>query len=255
MEPMIAVRNAALCYQTDQREVAALADVSFFVAEGEFVSIVGPSGCGKSTLLGAIAGLEQLTSGTIELRGQPLRGTDRRLGLMPQRDGLFEWRSIWENVILGLQLRGLDDESHRAAVGRLLERYGLSGFAGSRPSQLSGGMRQRCALIRTLATEPDILLLDEPFSALDYQTRLRVSSDIFSIIRAEGKTALLVTHDISEAISLSDRVVVLSPRPARVRRVLTTGALRALGPMQRRESPAFSALFDEIWKELDIRGE
>ena len=236
MNQIISVRSAALTYQARNGEVEALRSVSFDMAEGEFVSIVGPSGCGKSTLLGALAGLETLDGGTVELYGRPASGADGRMGFMPQRDQLFEWRSIYDNVMLGLQMR-----------------YGLWEFAAKRPDQLSGGMRQRCALIRTLATQPDILLLDEPFSELDYRTRLAVSGDIWHIIRSEGKTALLVTHDISEAVSMSDRVVVLSRRPATVKAVFDMGELRRMDPLKRRENPAFARYFDAIWKELELR--
>ena len=213
---MIQLLHAAFVYQSPDGEVEALRDVSFDVREGEFCSIVGPSGCGKSTLLSALAGLEPLTGGRVELKGEPVCGPSRKVGFMPQRDQLFEWRSIWSNVTLGLTVRGENTPQRQAHVRELLERYGLADFAQKRPSQLSGGMRQRCALIRTLAAQPKVLLLDEPFSALDYQTRLAVSADIYRIIRQEGKTALLVTHDISEAISLSDRVVVLSHRLSKV---------------------------------------
>ena len=171
---------------------------------------------------------------------------------MPQKDQLFPWRTIWGNVVLGLELRGKKDEAHLAQVRQLLQRYGLADFQKKLPSQLSGGMRQRCALIRTLATDPGLLLLDEPFSALDYQTRLSVSEDMQSIIRREGKTALLVTHDIAEAISLSDQVVVLSARPAVVKRVFDLEELRGFRPMERREHPRFSGYFNDIWKELDL---
>lgn len=251
MNNIISIRDAALTYQARNGEVEALRRVSLDVAEGEFVSLVGPSGCGKSTLLGVLAGLETLDSGTVTLRGAPLAGAAGRVGFMPQRDQLFEWRSIRDNVMLGLQVRRDHDPAHRAYVEALLERYGLAEFAARRPDQLSGGMRQRCALIRTLATQPDILLLDEPFSALDYQTRLAVSGDIWRIIRSEGKTALLVTHDISEAVSMSDRVVVLTRRPARVKAVFDMGALRQLTPMERREHGAFAHCFNDIWKELE----
>lgn len=179
MNQIISVRSAALTYQARNGEVEALRSVSFDMAEGEFVSIVGPSGCGKSTLLGALAGLETLDGGTVELYGRPASGADGRMGFMPQRDQLFEWRSIYDNVMLGLQIRNDRDPAHRRNVEGLLKRYGLWEFAAKRPDQLSGGMRQRCALIRTLATQPDILLLDEPFSELDYQTRLAVSGDIW----------------------------------------------------------------------------
>lgn len=253
MNQIISVRSAALTYQARNGEVEALPSVSFDMAEGEFVSIVGPSGCGKSTLLGALAGLETLDGGTVELYGRPASGADGRMGFMPQRDQLFEWRSIYDNVMLGLQIRNDRDPAHRRNVEGLLKRYGLWEFAAKRPDQLSGGMRQRCALIRTLATQPDILLLDEPFSELDYQTRLAVSGDIWHIIRSEGKTALLVTHDISEAVSMSDRVVVLSRRPATVKAVFDMGELRRMDPLKRRENPAFAHYFDAIWKELELR--
>ena len=253
MNQIISVRSAALTYQARNGEVEALRSVSFDVAEGEFVSIVGPSGCGKSTLLGALAGLETLDGGTVELYGHPASGADGRMGFMPQRDQLFEWRSIYDNVMLGLQIRHDRDPAHRRNVEGLLKRYGLWEFAAKRPDQLSGGMRRRCALIRTLATQPDILLLDEPFSARDYQTRLAVSGDIWHIICSEGKTALLVTHDISEAVSMSDRVVVLSRRPATVKAVFDMRELRRMDPLKRRENPAFARYFDAIWKELELR--
>lgn len=249
---IIDLRQVAAAYQSPDGEVEALRDVSFSMEEGEFVSIVGPSGCGKSTLLALIAGLETPDGGTIVIDGEPVRAPSEKIGFMPQRDQLFEWRSIWSNVTLGLELHHRDTPERRAHVRELLERYGLAEFAAKRPSQLSGGMRQRCALIRTLATEPRILLLDEPFSALDYQTRLSVSADIYRIIRQEHKTALLVTHDISEAVSMSDRVVVLSRRPAVVKAVHDLQSLRALDPMERRDAPEFRAFFNSIWKELDL---
>ena len=233
----IELRRAAMTYQAPDGEVAALQDVTFGVADGEFVSIVGPSGCGKSTLLALIAGIERPTG---------------KAGLMPQRDQLFDWRTIWGNVTLGLEVRHENTPEHRGGVHDLLEQYQLAGFARKLPNQLSGGMRQRCALIRTLATSPDVLLLDEPFSALDYQTRLAVSGDISQIIRREHKTALLVTHDISEAISLSDRIVVLSHRPATVKAIHDLGALRTVPPLERRSRPEFQALFNQIWEELDV---
>lgn len=198
----IELRRAAMTYQAPDGEVAALRDVTFGVADGEFVSIVGPSGCGKSTLLALIAGIEHPSGGEVLVDGEPVRAPTGKAGLMPQRDQLFDWRTIWGNVTLGLEVRHENTPEHRGGVHDLLEQYQLAGFARKLPNQLSGGMRQRCALIRTLATSPDVLLLDEPFSALDYQTRLAVSGDISQIIRREHKTALLVTHDISEAIGL-----------------------------------------------------
>lgn len=249
---IIQIRNAALTYQSLNGEVEALRDVSFSMEEGEFCSIVGPSGCGKSTLLGAVAGLERLSSGEIIIDGEAVHEPSAKVGLMPQRDQLFEWKTIWDNVTLGLRVQGQDTPEKQAYVRELLERYALSDFIHKRPAQLSGGMRQRCALIRTLATEPRILLLDEPFSSLDYQTRLAVSADIHAILRREGKTALLVTHDISEAISMSDHVIVLSRRPAVVKSIHDMGELRALPPLQRRDAPSFHVHFNTIWKELDI---
>lgn len=248
----IAIRQASMTYQSPDGEVEALRDVSFDVADGEFVSIVGPSGCGKSTLLSLIAGLERPSAGEVLLDGEPVTAPSAKIGFMPQRDQLFAWRTIWSNVTLGLQVRRENTPERQARVRELLEQYDLADFAQKLPAQLSGGMRQRCALIRTLATDPKILLLDESFSALDYQTRLSVSADICRIIRQERKTALLVTHDISEAISMSDRVVVLSRRPAEIRAIHDLAPLQGLGPMERRDSEAFRGFFNLIWKELEL---
>ena len=248
----IELRRAALTYQAPDGEVAALRDVTFGVADGEFVSIVGPSGCGKSTLLALIAGIERPSGGEVLVDGEPVRAPTGKAGLMPQRDQLFDWRTIWGNVTLGLEIRHENTPARRDAVRALLTQYRLDGFARKLPNQLSGGMRQRCALIRTLATSPDVLLLDEPFSALDYQTRLAVSADIWRILQQEGKTALLVTHDIAEAVSMSDRVVVLSRRPAVVKAEMDMGALRGLPPLERRDTPEFHRYFNAIWKELDV---
>lgn len=248
----IELKNVSMTYQSPEGEVEALRDVSFDVEDGSFVSIVGPSGCGKSTLLSLIAGLEQPTSGEILFDGRTLSKASEKIGLMPQRDQLFEWRTIWRNVLLGPEIRGENTPRRQAEVGRLLAQYALTGFANKPPSQLSGGMRQRCALIRTLAVEPEVLLLDEPFSALDYQTRLAVSADISEIIRKTHKTALLVTHDISEAISMSDRIIVLSHRPGTVRSIHTLDVFRDIGAMERRGMSAFQELFREIWGELDV---
>lgn len=241
-------------FQSPNGEVSALEDVTFSVEEGDFVSIVGPSGCGKSTLLNILAGLEQPSSGQVLLDGSPVTASTPKIGYMPQKDQLFGWRTIWGNVILGLEIQGCRDESSLQRVRTLLERYGLSEFSKKLPSQLSGGMRQRCALIRTMACDPGLLLLDEPFSALDYQTRLSVSDDIHTIIRKEGKTAILVTHDISEAVSMSDRVIVLSSRPGQVKYICDPEPLQGLSPMQRRDHPQFHHFFNEIWKELNEDG-
>ena len=249
---IVELDHVDLTYQAPDGEVEALRDISFDIAEGEFVSIVGPSGCGKSTLLSVIAGLEQPSSGAVYVDGEAVTGPSPKIGYMPQKDQLFPWRTIQANVTLGLELQGRNRGEAREHVRELLERYGLTAFTQKTPKQLSGGMRQRCALIRTLATDPKILLLDEPFSALDYQTRLMVSADIYSIIRREHKTALLVTHDISESVSLSDRVIVLSRRPAGLKSIHTLDAFKDLPPMARRDHPAFGGYFQAIWKELDV---
>lgn len=249
---MIDLQHVALTYQSPDGEVEALRDISFQMEEGEFVSIVGPSGCGKSTLLSLIAGLEWPTAGKILVDGEAVRSPTPKVGFMPQQDQLFPWQTIWANVTLGPAIRHENTPETQARIQELLARYGLTDFAGKLPGQLSGGMRQRCALIRTLATAPKILLLDESFSALDYQTRLSVSADICRIIRQERKTALLVTHDISEAISMSDRVVVLSRRPAEIRATHDLAPLQGLGPMERRDSEAFRGFFNLIWKELEL---
>lgn len=249
---MVELSDIYLTYQAPDGEVPALAGITFDVAEGEFISIVGPSGCGKSTLLNAIAGLETPDSGSLLVDGHPLRGPDPAVGYMPQKDGLLPWRTIFSNLCLGLEIAGKNTPARQAEVRELLARYGLSEFAGKTPSQLSGGMRQRCALIRTLASGPKLLLLDEAFSALDYQTRLAVSEDIHNIIRREGKTAILVTHDISEAVSLSDRILLLTRRPARIKHIYSLDALRGIPPLARRDHPAFREFFNAIWKELDL---
>ena len=241
-------------YVTRAGETSALRDLTITVRDGEFCSIVGPSGCGKSTLLAIISGLLQPTEGALLLDGKRLNDPDGRVGILLQKDHLFEWRTVLQNAELGLEIRGTGTAAARRHAHQLLETYGLGGFEQSYPNQLSGGMRQRVALIRTLATDPDILLLDEPFSALDYQTKLILERDVHRIIRQNGKTALLVTHDIEEAVSMSDRVIVLSGRPAQVHSVyeinLTVGEDR--NPMNSRDAPEFRTYCKSIWKDLDI---
>lgn len=239
-------------YQGRNGKTIALNGVNLDIKENEFICVVGPSGCGKSTLLSLIAGLERPTAGSILVDGEAVRAPTPKAGFMPQQDQLFPWQTIWGNVTLGLAIRQGNTPEAQSRVRELLARYGLTDFSEKLPGQLSGGMRQRCALIRTLAADPKILLLDESFSALDYQTRLSVSADICRIIRQERKTALLVTHDISEAISMSDRVVVLSRRPAVIRAIHDLAPLRGLSPMERRDSEAFRGFFNLIWKELDL---
>lgn len=194
MEYIVKIENLSMKYQSRNGEICALADINLNVVSGEYVSIVGPSGCGKSTLLSMIAGLIPITCGNIYIMGEPIKGTSPLIGYMLQKDHLFGWRTIWQNVCLGLEVRHIKTDENLAYVEDLLKTYGLSEFKDKYPSQLSGGMRQRCALIRTLATRPELLLLDEAFSALDYQTRLAVSDDIYNIIKSEKKTAIMVTH-------------------------------------------------------------
>lgn len=250
---ILELAHLSLVYQTVEGETEALHDVSFAVEEGEFVSLLGPSGCGKSSLLKLMAGLEKPTEGQLFLDGEPVRGGSGRIGYMPQRDALFPWRSVWGNVKLSAELRGMRDRESEQRLHALLSQYGLGEFEGQSPQSLSGGMRQRAALIRTLAMTPRVLLLDEPFSALDAQTRLSVGEDIQRIIRAQGLTAVLVTHDIGEAAALSDRIIVLTERPGRVLNIHSVGELSSLPPHERRSTRAYAELFERIRKELNVR--
>lgn len=247
MKEVLKVQNVSKKYQAVNGEVIAIKDISFSINEGEFVSLIGPSGCGKSTMLSIIAGLEEKTGGEIQIDGE--------IGYMLQKDSLLEWLTIYKNVMFGLEIRNLKTTENIQYVDNLLKKYGLYEFKDKYPNQLSGGMRQRAALIRTLAIKPKILLLDEAFSALDYQTRIMVTKDIYDILRNEGITALIVTHDISEAISMSDRVIVLSNRPATVKEIHKIDfEMENRTPLNCRESPKFSKYFDTIWKGLDVHG-
>lgn len=239
-------------YQAKNGEVAALKDISFHIDKGQFFSLVGPSGCGKSTLMSIIAGLLTPSGGQVLIGGEPVTGISPRIGYMLQKDNLLEWRTIRQNVLFGLEIRHQLTEKNIAHADQLLKTYGLYEFRDKYPSQISGGMRQRAALIRTLAVCPDILLLDEAFSALDYQTRLEVTEDVYQILKREQVTTLMVTHDIPECISMSDFVVILSARPATVREILPiTFDIPTRTPLSCRNSPQFSAYFDHIWRELE----
>jgi len=250
---VVEVHNLSMKYHSLTGEITALRDINLCVEDGEFVSIVGPSGCGKSTLLSLIAGLLKPTEGSVMIEGQPVTGPGNQVGYMLQKDYLFEWRTIYENVILGLEITRTLNSQTKEYVLKLLETYGLSEFRDKYPNQLSGGMRQRAALIRTLAVRPQILLLAEPFSALDYQTRLAVAEDIHSIIKRENKTAIMVTHDIAESISMADRVVVLTKRPGTVKEIYRVQlTCEKKTPMSCREAPEFRHYFNDIWKDLDI---
>ena len=252
MNPVLKVRDVCLSYHTLSGETPALSHISFDLMPGEFLSIVGPSGCGKSTLLNLIAGLLTPEHGSITLGGRPVSSGSAAVGYMLQKDHLLEWRTIYQNVILGLEIRNEKTPEKLAYIEEMIDTYGLDKFRTARPSQLSGGMRQRAALIRTLALKPDLLLLDEPFSALDYQTRLNVSDDIGRILKKENKPAILVTHDISEAISMADRVIILTKRPAHVARIVPIRlSLDEKTPLAARGAPEFKSYFNLIWKELN----
>jgi len=250
MKTIVELKNVGLTYQTKTSETLAIEDINLQINEGEFVAIVGPSGCGKTTILSLVAGILKPSKGEVLVDNVNPSEKSGLTGYMFQRDHLFGWRNIYKNVILGLEIKKDKDKQHYAYAKELLEKYGLAGFENSYPSELSGGMRQRVALIRTLVLRPSVLLLDEPFSALDFQTRLSVCDDVSEIIRQEGKTAILVTHDLSEAISMADRVVVLTKRPAKIKKIFKINLKEYGTPLKRREHPDFAKLFDKIWREL-----
>ncbi|MBE5745648.1 MAG: ABC transporter ATP-binding protein [Clostridiales bacterium] len=243
MKEVLHFDDVSMHYHSKQGETIAAKNLSFSVMEGEFVAIIGPSGCGKTTLLSLAAGLLNPTKGEVKTNGCSF-------GYMLQKDELFSWRTIEKNIFLPLEIKRANTVEQRQRALALAEKYGLGKFLKNYPSALSGGMRQRAALIRTLAVNPDVLLLDEPFSALDYQTRLSVCDDVYKIIRSEKKTALLITHDISEAISVADRVLVLSQRPARVVASHTLD-FPENEPLKRRENKNFSKWFEILWRELN----
>ena len=247
------INNISANYQSVKCETKALSNINFSLKEGDFVSIVGPSGCGKSTLLNIIAGLLKASSGEVLIDGKVNSKISSKIGYMFQNDNLFDWLSVYDNIALGLKIRKKLDENASKYIDFLLKEYSLYDFKNHHPKELSGGMRQRVALIRTLVLNPEILLLDEPFSALDYQTRLNVNDDIYKIIKKENKTALMVTHDISEAIAMSERVIVLSKRPAKVKFDMNLSFPDDCHtPLKRRDNENFRYYFNTIWKELDI---
>lgn len=250
MKESVKLNKISLTYQTPKSEIKALENVSFTVHEGEFVSVIGPSGCGKTSILSIIAGLIKPSGGELTFGGES-KQSDSSIGYMLQRDELFPWRTIESNAYLPLEIKRENDEKHRKIVEKLLKKYNLWEFRKSYPKELSGGMRQRVALIRTLASSPELLLLDEPFSALDYQTRLSVCDDVYDIIKSERKTAILVTHDISEAIAASDKIVVLSARPSKVLNIHEIDTDKSLTPLKRREEAGFSKWFERLWRELN----
>ena len=243
---ILKVKGLRKSYHDRKSEMLALEDINLEVHEKEFISIVGPSGCGKSTILSILSLLEDKSSGEVELKD------NITIGYMLQDDSLFSWRTILENCLIGLEVTGKLNKDSKNYVLELLKTYGLYEFKDKYPSSLSGGMRQRVALIRTLAIKPDILLLDEPMSALDYQSRLAISDDIYRIIKNEGKTAIMVTHDIAEAISMSDKIVVLTKRPAKVKNIYDIKLTNKSTPINNRKCKEFSKYYDTIWRDLDV---
>lgn len=233
-------------------EVVAFKSISFDVRQEEIVAIVGPSGCGKSTLFNAIAGLISPSLGEVRVKDRLVHGAHGQVGYMLQKDLLLPWRSVLDNVVLGLEVKNTPRAKAVQIAHNLIEVYGLKGFEAAKPSTLSGGMRQRVAFMRTLALNPDVILLDEPFSALDFQTRILLQRDVVRIIREQRKTTILVTHDIGEAITMADRVIILTSRPGRIRRVLDLEISGDKDPVAIRQNPQFNAYFDTIWRELDL---
>lgn len=252
MGELLKIDHVSYNYHSLEGETPAISDISFHVNEGEFLAIVGPSGCGKSTLLSLIAGLISPDEGGIYINQKDIKYSEKNIGYMLQKDHLLEWRTTLKNLTLGLEIQHKLTDSSYVTINSLLNTYGLITFKNSHPKELSGGMRQRAALIRTLLLEPDILLLDEPFSALDYQTRIEVSDDIWGIIRKEKKTAILITHDISEAVSMADRIIILSHRPSKVKKVIDVNlSIDERTPFHARSAPEFKDYFNLIWKELN----
>lgn len=244
---ILIIKNLSKIYHTNKSEIPAIKDLNLNIKEGEFVAIVGPSGCGKTTLLSILCSLEEKSSGEIIYpQGK------QKMGYMLQNDTLFPWLNILDNTLLGLKVEKNITKENIQKVTKLLETYGLKDFIKKYPNNLSGGMRQRVALIRTLAITPDILLLDEPFSALDYQTRLAVSDDVWKIIKKENKTTIMITHDIAEAISMADRIIVLTNRPAKVKSIYTIEMKNKQNPINNRKQKEFQYYYDKIWKDIDI---
>ncbi|MEC0228337.1 ABC transporter ATP-binding protein [Paenibacillus alba] len=251
MDSAVTVQDVTQVYVTEERATLAVQQINLTIERGEFVSLIGPSGCGKTTLLSIIAGLIQPTVGTVTIAGKKVTEPSTRVGYMLQQDYLFPWRTIEDNACMGLEITGALTKEAKQKVLHLLEEMGLLGFKDYYPTQLSGGMRQRVALVRTLATEPELLLLDEPFSALDYQTKLQLEDLVVETLHAKKKTALLVTHDITEAIAMSDRIIVLDPNPGRIRQTFEIPEdIRTTVPFAARELPGFHALFRLIWQEF-----
>lgn len=251
---VVALKNVSLKYLAESGETHALEDISLAVKQGEFLGIVGPSGCGKSTLLSLVSGLITPTSGEVTVCGQKVTGPKGgKAAYMLQQDCLLDWRTVEGNALLGLEIMGRLTAESRNRTLSLLKEYGLAEFGHLFPRQLSGGMRQRVALVRTLATKPAICLLDEPFSALDYTSRLTLQDDVWSILQDQGVTCILVTHDIPEAIAMCDRIIVISKRPGRIKLEMQMDlAQHGQSPMAKRQSPDFRSYFSRIWEEMEL---
>jgi NitT/TauT family transport system ATP-binding protein len=245
MKEILKIDNLRKIYHTKRDETLAVDNFSFTMLDGEFIAIVGPSGCGKSTILSILCGLEEKTDGDIQFRD------NTKIGYMLQQDCLFDWRTVLDNCLLGLEINHNLTKETKEYVIKLLYTYGLKDFINSYPPNLSGGMRQRVALIRTLANNPNLLLLDEPFSALDYQTRLAVSDDVYNIIKNEGKSVIMVTHDLAEAISMADRIIILSKRPAVIKKIYDVELTDKSTPIHNRKAKEFAYYYELIWKEID----
>ena len=243
---ILEIKNLSKIYHTSKGEIPAIKDLNLSVKDGEFIAIVGPSGCGKTTLLSILCGLEKASSAEIIYPKKEIK-----MGYMLQNDTLFPWLNILDNSLIGLKVENNVTKESTYRVKKMLETYGLKDFIKKYPNNLSGGMRQRVALIRTLAINPDILLLDEPFSALDYQTRLKVSNDVWKIIKKEGKTTIMITHDVAEAVSMADIIVVLTDRPTKVKNIYEVKMKDKGTPTQNRNNPEFKYYYDLIWKDID----
>jgi len=246
MNNILEIKNLKKIYHTKDKEILAVENFTFDIKEGEFIGIVGPSGCGKSTILSVLCGLEDKSDGNIIIKD------NLKIGYMLQQDSLFEWRNILNNCLLGLEINNNLNENTKNNVINLLNSYGLKDFIYSYPENLSGGMRQRVALIRTLANNPNLLLMDEPFSALDYQSRLAISDDIYNILKKEKKTMIMVTHDIAEAISMCDKVIVLTQRPAKIKSIYEIKLENKSTPINNRKDKKFAYYYDSIWKDIDF---
>ena len=249
---LLEIKDINMNYHTIEGVTEALRNINFSVDEGEFISIIGPSGGGKSTLLNIISGILTPSSGEVKYNDPQIKTNLDKMGYMFQKDYLFPWLTVRENVLLGLKIKNIYTKENIEFADKMLECYGLLKFKSHKPTQLSGGMRQRVALIRTLVLKPEVLLLDEPFSALDYQSRLNVTDDVYEIIKKEGKTAIMVTHDLGEAIVMSKRVIILTSRPATIKDdVLIEFKNKDATPFDKRKEPEFNVYFRRLWGELD----